>query len=137
VPRRQQRCASHRRCKPPPLTERSSAFIGETEAVLHDAILNREPTPLRELAPELMPQMAAIISIYVFEGGGNGQEPSQGNPVFDPAGHIYGETWMGGGNDAGIVYQLMHHSTGWAESVLYAFNDPNYGAYQGDAFLHP
>ena len=37
------------------------AFRGETEAILHDAILTAEPRPLRELAPEVSPGLAAMI----------------------------------------------------------------------------
>jgi len=37
------------------------AFTGETEAILHDAIENREPTPLRELAPDISPSVETII----------------------------------------------------------------------------
>jgi serine/threonine protein kinase/tetratricopeptide (TPR) repeat protein len=38
------------------------AFTGETEAVLHDAIVNCEPKPVRELAPELSPRLEQIIT---------------------------------------------------------------------------
>ena len=31
------------------------------EAILHNAIITAEPTPLRELAPEVSPRLAAII----------------------------------------------------------------------------
>jgi eukaryotic-like serine/threonine-protein kinase len=37
------------------------AFIGETEAILHDAIVNREAKPVRELTPEISLQLEAII----------------------------------------------------------------------------
>jgi len=37
------------------------AFTGETEAILHDAILNRDPKPIRELAPEISPKLERII----------------------------------------------------------------------------
>ena len=37
------------------------AFTGQTEAMLHDAILNHEPKPWRESAPELSPKLAAIV----------------------------------------------------------------------------
>ena len=37
------------------------AFSGETEVILHDAILHREPKPIRELAPKLPPGLSAII----------------------------------------------------------------------------
>jgi eukaryotic-like serine/threonine-protein kinase len=37
------------------------AFTGETEASLHDAIENREPKPVRELAPEISPTVERVI----------------------------------------------------------------------------
>ena len=37
------------------------AFPGQTEAILHEAIVSREPRPLREWAPETPPQLAAAI----------------------------------------------------------------------------
>jgi serine/threonine protein kinase/DNA-binding winged helix-turn-helix (wHTH) protein/Flp pilus assembly protein TadD len=37
------------------------AFIGETEAILHDAIVNRDPKHVRELAPEISPALAETI----------------------------------------------------------------------------
>ena len=37
------------------------AFAGETEAILHDAIENREPKPVREIAPEISPGLQDII----------------------------------------------------------------------------
>ena len=37
------------------------AFTGETEAILHDAIQNREPKPVREVVPEISLQLDEII----------------------------------------------------------------------------
>jgi len=39
-----------------------SAFAGTTTAVIHDAILNRAPTPLTRLNPELPPELEKIVS---------------------------------------------------------------------------
>jgi len=39
-----------------------SAFAGTTTAVIHDAILNRAPTPLTRLNPELPPEFEKIVS---------------------------------------------------------------------------
>jgi tetratricopeptide (TPR) repeat protein len=39
------------------------AFTGETEAILHDAIQHREPTPVRELAPEITPKLEEIVEM--------------------------------------------------------------------------
>jgi eukaryotic-like serine/threonine-protein kinase len=38
------------------------AFSGETAPILHDAILNRMPTPVRELNPGIPPKLAEIIN---------------------------------------------------------------------------
>ncbi len=37
------------------------AFTGETEAVLHEAIANREPKPVLSLAPRMLPGLSAIV----------------------------------------------------------------------------
>ena len=38
------------------------AFSGETAAILHDAILNRTPTPAQELNPEIPSKLEEIIN---------------------------------------------------------------------------
>jgi serine/threonine protein kinase len=38
------------------------AFTGETEAILHDVIQYRDPKPVREINPELAPEVESIIS---------------------------------------------------------------------------
>ncbi len=38
------------------------AFQGTTSSVVHEAILNRTPTPVRQLNPELSPQLEGIIN---------------------------------------------------------------------------
>jgi len=38
------------------------AFTGETEATLHDAILTRDPKPVREFRPEVSPKLEVIIA---------------------------------------------------------------------------
>jgi eukaryotic-like serine/threonine-protein kinase len=37
------------------------AFTGETEAILHDAIQNRAPRAVRDLAPEITPSLEEVI----------------------------------------------------------------------------
>jgi eukaryotic-like serine/threonine-protein kinase len=37
------------------------AFRGQTTALLHDAILNRAPKPMREIVPELPPELERIV----------------------------------------------------------------------------
>jgi eukaryotic-like serine/threonine-protein kinase len=44
------------------MATRQQAFSGETAAVLHDAILNRTPTPAQKLNPEIPSKLEEIIS---------------------------------------------------------------------------
>jgi len=44
------------------------AFTGETEAVLHHAIQHREPKPVRELAPDISPQLELLIDKCLHKG---------------------------------------------------------------------
>jgi serine/threonine protein kinase/Tfp pilus assembly protein PilF len=43
------------------MTTGQRVFNGETESILHDAILTREPKPVRELAPDISPRLESII----------------------------------------------------------------------------
>ena len=43
------------------MTTGQRAFNGETESILHDAILTREPKPVRDLAPDVSPRLEGII----------------------------------------------------------------------------
>src|SRR5208283_2302304 len=38
------------------------AFRGQTTALMHDAILNRDPKPMREFVPEVSPELERIVS---------------------------------------------------------------------------
>jgi serine/threonine protein kinase len=38
------------------------AFRGQTTALLHDAILNRDPKPMREFVPEVSPELERIVA---------------------------------------------------------------------------
>ncbi len=44
------------------------AFTGETEAILHHAIQQREPKPVRELAPDISPQLELLIDKCLHKG---------------------------------------------------------------------
>ncbi len=57
--------------------------------------------------------------IYSFTGGSDGDGPDTGL-VFDQAGNLDGAAGVGG-SGWGLVYQLTPGSSGWTESVLYAF----------------
>jgi uncharacterized repeat protein (TIGR03803 family) len=55
--------------------------------------------------------------LYSFTGGNDGSGPG-GNLIRDKAGNIYGTTFGGGANGAGVIFKLTKSGT---ESVLYAF----------------
>src|SRR5580692_4413306 len=64
--------------------------------------------------------------LYSFRGGSDGSYPQAAVPLHN--GSIYGTTYAGGGNSClgasqgcGTIYQLVHGSNGWTESVLYRF----------------
>lgn len=65
--------------------------------------------------------------LYRFTGGSDGQGP-QGDLTFDQSGNIYGTTEFGGSSDYGVVYQLTPSGGGWAETILYSFQDNGDGA---------
>ncbi len=64
--------------------------------------------------------------LYTFSGGSDGREP-YARLLFDASGNLYGTTLFGGnigsvcGSGCGTVFKLTHGSSGWTESVLYAF----------------
>ena len=64
--------------------------------------------------------------IYTFTGGSDGREPSA-SVLVDTAGNLYGTTLLGGtigsvcSTGCGTVFKLANGSSGWTESVLYAF----------------
>jgi uncharacterized repeat protein (TIGR03803 family) len=71
--------------------------------------------------------------LYSFTGGSDGREPSA-RVLFDAAGNLYGTTLQGGNIDSvcsagcGTVFKLTHGSSGWTESVVYAFEGGADGA---------
>jgi uncharacterized repeat protein (TIGR03803 family) len=79
--------------------------------------------------------------IYSFTGGSDGREPSA-RVRLDAAGNLYGTTLAGGNigsscsTGCGTVFKLTHGSSGWTESVLYAFQGGSDGAspYDGLTF---
>jgi uncharacterized repeat protein (TIGR03803 family) len=43
--------------------------------------------------------------------------------ILDASGNAYGTTWIGGANNAGVVFELMPTPTGsWEEKILYSFS---------------
>jgi uncharacterized repeat protein (TIGR03803 family) len=71
--------------------------------------------------------------LYTFTGGNDGREP-YARLRFDAAGNLYGTTLLGGNigsvcsEGCGTVFKLTPGSSGWTESVLYAFQGAGDGA---------
>ncbi len=78
--------------------------------------------------------------LYAFSGGNDGAIPYSGL-ILDQAGNLYGATSQGGtgGNGGnGLVFKLTRGSSGWTESVLYAFTGGNDGSFpQGNLLFDP
>jgi uncharacterized repeat protein (TIGR03803 family) len=64
--------------------------------------------------------------LFSFAGSPDGANPSSA-VTFDGNGNLYGTT-LDGGAGFGTVYQLTPSGSGWAEKVLYAFQNSNDGA---------
>jgi uncharacterized repeat protein (TIGR03803 family) len=60
--------------------------------------------------------------LHSFGSTGDGQAPAAGL-VLDASGNLYGTTGFGGTVGTGIVFELVHGSSGWTENVLYSFTD--------------
>ena len=58
--------------------------------------------------------------IYNFSGGADGATPTSGVTI-DAAGNFYGTTSAGGSHGLGVVYKLLHRSSGWILTPLYSF----------------
>ena len=79
--------------------------------------------------------------LYTFTGGNDGREPNA-RLLFDAPGNLYGTTMLGGNvssvcsTGCGTVFKLTPGSSGWTETVLYAFPGGIDGAspYAGLAF---
>ena len=71
--------------------------------------------------------------LYTFTGGADGRQPAA-RLLLDSAGNLYGTTLLGGNigsvcsSGCGTAFKLTHGSSGWSESVLYAFAGGNDGA---------
>ena len=48
--------------------------------------------------------------------------------TFDAQGNFYGTTWLGGGNNAGCVYEMSPSGSGWTFQVIYSFQGVPDGA---------
>jgi uncharacterized repeat protein (TIGR03803 family) len=66
--------------------------------------------------------------LHAFNGGNDGITP-EGRLVLDSAGNLYGTTFSGGVNNAGIIFKLTPTSSGpWQESIIYHFTGGRDGA---------
>ena len=80
-----------------------------------------------------------LTSLYEFHGHADGSNP-WGGVIFGPDGALYGATYGGGANGAGLVYKLQPPAAAcravpcfWQETVLYNFTGGSDGAGpQGD-----
>lgn len=72
--------------------------------------------------------------LYSFSGGADGSYP-QGGLALDPAGSLYGTTFVGGSFDGpncafgcGVVFRVSSVGSAWSQSVLYSFTGGEDGA---------
>jgi len=78
--------------------------------------------------------------LYTFTGGSDGREP-YARLLFDAGGNLYGTTLLGGNigsvcsSGCGTVFKLTPGSSGWTESVLYAFHGAADGASPYDGLV--
>lgn len=72
------------------------------------------------------------VLLHSFDNNGtDGSEPSYAGLLLDPAGNLYGTTYYGGANNAGIVFELVKPITGklWVEKIWHSFKgNPTDGA---------
>jgi uncharacterized repeat protein (TIGR03803 family) len=64
-----------------------------------------------------------LNTLYSFTGGNDGFGPYTTNGLFlDKSGNLYGTTFGGGANSAGVVFELTPAAEGpWTENILYTF----------------
>lgn len=73
--------------------------------------------------------------IYAFPGGTNGSVPGSGLAL-DSSGNLYGEVFLGGSADLGLVYKLVAQSGGgWQYTVIFNFNGLNGGNPLSDSVI--
>jgi uncharacterized repeat protein (TIGR03803 family) len=58
--------------------------------------------------------------LYSFTGGADGSG-GYSSVIFDADGNLYGVTYFGGTNGAGVVFELSPVGDSWTETVLYTF----------------
>jgi uncharacterized repeat protein (TIGR03803 family) len=60
--------------------------------------------------------------LHAFSGGDDGASPIAG-VIADGSGNLYGTTWLGGAQSAGVAFELSPDFGAWRESVLHTFCD--------------
>ncbi len=79
--------------------------------------------------------------LYTFAGGSDGRAPNA-RLLFDSSGNLYGTTMLGGNINSvcttgcGTVFKLSKTSSGWTQSVLYAFTGAADGTSPYDGLAH-
>ncbi len=67
-------------------------------------------------------------TLYDFTGGTDGSNPV-GGVIFDTASNLYGVTFYGGAQGAGVVFELTPNADGsWTQAVIYTFTGGTDGA---------
>jgi uncharacterized repeat protein (TIGR03803 family) len=66
----------------------------------------------------------AMVTIHAFKGGDDGAYPEAGL-VVDRSGALYGTTGGGGKDSIGTVFKLTPTETGWNETVIHTFHQPD------------
>ena len=74
--------------------------------------------------------------LHTFAGGKDGAKPS-GLLAMDDAGNLYGSTFEGGSNNAGVAFELSPASGMWKETVLHTFTGGLDGSEPGGLILGP
>ena len=87
---------------------------------------------------ELSPAQGSwnISILHAFIGGSDGSGPEDGVAI-DRSGNIYGTTFLGGADSAGVIYQLVHGQSGWTENILHSFAGGDDGIYPTALAIDP
>ncbi len=96
-----------------PLPAAARALLGRKSPCRHQKVVP---------APALLDQLLFRgVSLHDFNKS-DGWYPYSG-VTLDAQGNVYGTTWLGGLNNDGTMYQLVHSGSGWTLNTLYAFQN--------------
>lgn len=82
---------------------------------------------------ELMPGLGGWTYDVLYNFGSrshDGSDPMDA-PIYDPKGDIYGDTYFGGWDGVGTVFEMSEQEGGWSERLLLQFNLKNGSAPTG------